>query len=34
MNNELENELKKALALIKPEWKMQNNFGDFRSNFI
>lgn len=34
MNNELENELKKALTLIKPEWKMQNNFGDFRSNFI
>ena len=34
MNNELENQLKKALTFIKPEWKMQNNFGDFRSNFI
>lgn len=34
MNKELESELKKALQYITPEWKMQNNFGDFRSRFI
>ena len=34
MNNELENELKKALKYISADWKMQNNYQDYRSNFI
>lgn len=34
MNKELEEELKKALSHISPDWKMQTNFGDYRSNFI
>ena len=34
MNSELINELKKALIFIKPGWKMQTNFNDFKSKFI
>ena len=34
MNKQLEEELKKALKYINADWKMQNNFGDYRSNFI
>lgn len=34
MNKELENELKKALNYISADWKMQNNYQDYRSNFI
>ncbi len=30
----LEEELKKALQYITPEWRMQNNSMDYRSNFI
>lgn len=33
MNN-LEQELKKALNYITSDWKMQNNYQDYRSNFI
>lgn len=33
MNNE-ENELKKALSYISSNWKMQNNYNDYKSNFI
>lgn len=30
----LEEELKKALQYINADWKMQNNYNDYRSNFI
>ncbi len=30
----VELELQKALKLISPQWDMQNNFNDYRSNFI
>ena len=30
----LEEELQKALSIIDANWKMQNNFNDYRSNFI
>ena len=39
MNDEVllapvEKELQKALDLISPQWVMQNNYNDYRSNFI
>lgn len=34
MNKDLENELKKALSYISADWQMQNNYQDYRSNFI
>lgn len=34
MNNELENEIKKAADLLSNNWIFQNNFDDYKSNFI
>lgn len=34
MNTNIELEIKKALQYIRPEWKMQNNYNDYKSNFI